>query len=933
MKDRVSSKSILQQDGVTTWKQAVLLQEYYTGAPPPNPATNVTKSDIGQQRYLQPVYKQPLDVLPPKAKSLIRGSSKQVQFNKNGFYQASYSNGEFIEKNDNKQHIMPVFITREYQALDTATKDALFFTGVVAELSVSMDYIDLDVDRLYDQAAMSVFAMVDGQYVLGMWYKVSIDKLAFYAFLKNVTMHTKKVGALAGALIVGNDRVYGRDSIDHDWYAYFDRPLESSIPYTRVHIERHQFKLSKITQYHHTLMRPEEVLISYWKDCGVERYGIENKIKSVTAKGYDERLLAINVLLANAKRLGLDYEPSIATFMLYMITTKLYALRLLVSIIASAKSNEQFREQLKFEGMWSKQLQHYIRSDLNYLFELHVLSNRQAYEVDWDKEIKNRTSSDRLVDIDPQYVYEKALEMFSQAKNQMKKPKKMDWDEYWAERWARLPTGSYVSQYPDDMLRKKAIPGHNNANKTTVLCSIKDMKFEDLLEKRKPEIYASASTKYEWDKVRAVYGCDITSFLMADFSMGYCEECLPDYFPVGKGASQEKVAILMQRMNVGLPFCYDYDDFNSQHSFNSMKSVINAWLKVYESDLSIEQLNAGYWTAASVMNQRAKIPVNIDAVEIETVGGLFSGWRHTSFINTVLNRIYLMSVGLENNVIYSIHNGDDVFASLDNLGSGLELIEKAEKAGIKAQRTKMNIGTIAEFLRVDGNAIGTTGAQYLTRGCATAVHSRIESEVTMSLKSGLDATYDRMMSLKARGADPEVVDRAATLTVSNWCKQFKTTVDVAEAYYDLHPIQGGCNHNQKAIKNYRIDNIIIERDEGCAKDVVRMMDPGSQDYVNKLAKDFGVNVESVVRENIRTVNMTLVRGTKTTLRLIPETNSLIKVLKGVYKAHNDPETKIAASKVRMLGAFDIIIGAGAIGSMIEWIQKTPGSEKLLKYLM
>lgn len=55
---------------------------------------------------------------------------------------------------------------------------------------------------------------------------------------------------------------------------------------------------------------------------------------------------------------------------------------------------------------------------------------------------------------------------------------------------------------------------------------------------RVPMIYSSVSTKYEWGKVRALFGCDITSYLMADFPMGQAEECLPSYFPVGQKANE-----------------------------------------------------------------------------------------------------------------------------------------------------------------------------------------------------------------------------------------------------------------------------------------------------------------------------------------------------------------------------------------------------------
>nr|UVG55935.1 putative RNA-dependent RNA polymerase [Poaceae Liege totivirus 8] len=616
--------------------------------------------------------------------------------------------------------LIPIYLTSKLKYTESKDQIQFIYSGSSV---MSCQHEHIKPLEYYQEFRHTVYHKLDKEYVLGIWLKDEYLALYhFYIDLRYLSAFSIKTNARVGSVLTENYRSYA-PTRGGDWYSIYDN--EVSFKYdVHLQITKGQFKRERITQEHHTLMRPEEILASMEDTAKVHR-NQDGKIVSVNLhKKGDTRVLACTLLIERADKLGLNTEASIATFMLYIYMAPIFAVNMIIDILINTNTLEELRRTLKIEGIAAKQAQHYKRQDLNFIFELNVLFNRIDHKVDWEKEKHNRTDGLNVVNIDSKEIYDYAIDIFKQARMIGKKPKRKLWKEYWGTRWATMPTGSFVSQYDDDNILKKNINDPLSRNKTTVLSTCNDRSLESFLN-RPAMIYATTSVKYEWDKVRALYGCDITSYLMADFSMGDCEECLPAYFPVGDNADSTYVQYIMDKMKEGVPLCYDYDDFNAQHSKGAMKAVIKAWLNVFKNFLTPEQYLAGIWTLKSL--NKMIINFKDNGGEVEVLGTLYSGWRHTSFMNTVLNRIYLMKAGLAQLTTHSIHNGDDVFAVTDNIQNALLLIENAKKFNIRAQVSKMNIGTIAEFLRVDGRASTPTGAQYLTRACTTAVHSRIET--------------------------------------------------------------------------------------------------------------------------------------------------------------------------------------------------------------
>lgn len=770
-----------------------------------------------------------------------------------------------------------------------------------------------------------VYTLLDGCAVLGIWYKFTDDMYVFYARMSLISYINSTACKYVGSMMTDNYRSIVKTNI-YNLVRYYDIRNELVLK-----IVKGQFKRERISEQHHTLLRPEEIL-SIVEGCVITN--VNDKIESIIINTSlinnietVEKIYVINCIITKAEVLDINIEATIASIILWILQTDIWCVRLFHHIINKSRNYDELNDWLKLEGRLSKQMQGIIRDNMNQIFELNVLMNRRDKQIDWDKEIHNRVNCTNVLNVSYSDVKMQAKRIFEQGLINAKLPKKQNWQEYWEVRWATMPVGSFVSQYETDMREKESINDRRMANKTTVLSSVGNRDFS-YYACRNPEIYSTASTKYEWGKVRALYGCDITSFLMADFSMGNCEELLPGYFPVGEMANEDKIKTIFNGMRKGIPVCYDYDDFNSQHSVSSMTAVIDAWILVYGKFLSSEQLQAACWTFKSIKNMFAKI--NDKVIKVE--GTLFSGWRLTSFMNTVLNRIYMNIAGFEQEIMYAIHNGDDVFAITEYMHNARDLICRCNRIGIRAQTSKMSIGTIAEFLRIDNFAKNSTGSQYITRACATATHSKIESEAAISLEAALNATNDRMKALIVRGGKKEIVIKIEELMIRNYCKLFNTDYDVARMYYRLHPVQGGCNTSAEIQKVRLIKSKYGNMNNKNAEVLAKRMMLGAGDYVRYVARTFNVPIEKISFDEVLAANKEMVRSELTTMVITTETRKEVHYYKAAYKAHKTKKTSANIAKARLLNYFGLNISNLADAQLMRYIQRVDNPLEFVRFI-
>lgn len=613
-----------------------------------------------------------------------------------------------------------------------------------------------------------------------------------------------------------------------------------------------EYVRSKISSEHHTHLRPSEVLAAARETSNIRYY---------YARVMVERLRAAQV----------DIEATVSTFLVYSITASSELIELVLDskeLWEGTKGLEALAAKLKEVSGQIKSINTSDYEPLTELFEMLVLVNRGVGEVNWHKERANRTEPN-LVNIPVSKAYVSARKMFANARLSYKYPK-MDIDEYLDRRWEWVPGGSVHSQYEEDS--QYIIPGQYSRNKFVTLNLMPKHAIRKFLGSR-PEIRAWPSTKYEWGKQRAIYGTDLRSTVITNFAMFKCEDVLSSIFPVGSEAEAGKVHKRIQMMlDHSDSFCFDYDDFNSQHSIEVMHAVLRAFADEYRSDMSSEQRDAMAWVVESVKRMLVLDREKDEWYELR--GTLLSGWRLTTFINTVLNWVYMDVAGVFDldDVSDSVHNGDDVMIALTAPKTAIAIMDKMQAINARAQVTKCNLFTVAEFLRVEHGAIGAEGlgAQYLTRSCATLTHSRIESREPVSVMRLVEADQDRLRDLRARTQVSKAADALEEALDRRVTKIFSVDMNTVKAIKKAHRVCGGVNSSRWA----PIDMQIVKR-TGAVTTPAEIDDPSSwpgvYDYAAKIEAMFGKTVP------FRAILGAVIQGSRATIAM-SKTES-VKVIK------------------------------------------------------
>jgi len=489
----------------------------------------------------------------------------------------------------------------------------------------------------------------------------------------------------------------------------------------------------------------------------------------------------------------------------------------------------------------AKSLQNLVREDLRPLFEADVLVNRAYGQVDWLQEKLNRTEP-RLARIDENVIYREACKLFSQRDPVKEKPRHFKWSDFWEARWQWSAAGSFHSQYPDDL--KYLSKEQELRNKFIALITMPDISIDTLLQ-RTPQVHAWSSVKYEWGKMRAIYGTDITSYILTHFAFFNCEDTLPRHFPIGKLARPSFVSARVRAvLDNATPLCVDYEDFNSQHSTVAMQAVMQAYLDANFQSFSPDQRSAALWAIQSLGDTIVHDNAGTRTT-YSSKGTLMSGHRLTTFLNSVLNYIYTTQLlDPETTLFRSVHNGDDVLIGTNNFATATMLVRNSHNLGIRLQRSKSNFGGIAEFLRVD-HIRGTHG-QYLTRNIATLAHSRIESKVAVGLPDVLEAMEERFTEFVTRGGPLHTVAALRSLYYPRMAQVYRSDVSVAYAIKNSHRVVGGIDPSPTA----SILQTVITQTVAMTTELSPSL-PGVLSYAKKLKSVLDLDVSvALVRDRV-----------------------------------------------------------------------------------
>lgn len=734
-----------------------------------------------------------------------------------------------------------------------------------------------------------------------------------YALLECVSRYTPKIMSICGANIAGNYRCGLSQENHRDFYAveYTPEPQWSEVMNDKkIYSILDGMPVSQVTADHHLFVNKREIM------------RVIRELRGIKCVENYERLVSMSIMLAQAEDKDINNRVSMITHLMYVAVAPLFAVQHLMKIWSGSDSPAEYMKLLKLESQAAKQLQTIFRDDLATVFELQVLRNRVFADVDWEAEIDHRVNVSAMP-ISSVEVYNTAMRIFRDAKLEGAEAHRHEWRTYWAGRWSSMPGGSVVSQYDTDRKLKQALPREGRIK--AAWFSANRRNDYSYWHERKPQIYASTSTKYEWGKVRALYGCDVTSFLHSDFAMSNCENMLPSYFPVGRRANSGYINKVISSFSKGVPFCFDYDDFNSQHSTASMSAVLRAWRDTFKSNLSAEQLRSMQWTIESVEDM--VVQFNEAGKTIHINGTLMSGWRLTSFINSVLNRVYLEKAGLKKNVIYALHNGDDMFATTQNLQQAMNVVKNAQMIGIRAQVAKTNLGTIGEFLRVDTRATNKSGAQYLARSVATAVHGRVETGAPNDLLALHSANNERMHAIIERGGSERIVKAVSSELTNFECRLFDVDASVLTAYDTLHPTQGGCNE-EGSVKQIRLERIPDETTEAF-RQRLGLINPGIDDYIQLVVDKFRLPQSKVSRTDVRNKAYDSLSRNKVRYRIVTETDQRALVYRGLYKAWAKSTYIAPVSKLRSVGMANARYLTNVRGPVVSMIANSHDPAKMM----
>nr|VUD77425.1 RNA dependent RNA polymerase [Umbelopsis ramanniana virus 4] len=593
--------------------------------------------------------------------------------------------------------------------------------------------------------------------------------------------------------------------------------------------------------------------------------------------------------------------------------------------ILDADTMVEFARRAKKLSVTAKSYQNIVEVDLRTVFEVDVLVNRDVGKVDWEGEKQNRVKPD-TVNISKKTVYDEARKLFSRTDNTRLKPRKLKWEDFWKTRWQWSASGSVHSQYAIDI---QNLPKERELRNKFILLTQTPYREFDFYATRKPQIQAWSSVKYEWGKMRAIYGTDLTSYILAHYAFYNCEDTLPNEFPVGNKARPSYVSAKVGAILKGrIPLCIDFEDFNSGHRNDSMEAVLQAYIDEFHEDLDPMQLSAAEWTKQSISATIVNDNMGTKT-QYKTNGTLMSGWRLTTYMNSILNYIYTKLLTKDTESTYqSVHNGDDVLLGVRNFDIARRAVFNADKYNVRLQRSKCTFGGIAEFLRVD-RVRGDFG-QYLSRNVATLMHARIESKLALSVVDLVEASEERLREFIQRGGSPKTAARLRSIAYDRYSKIYETDTATLYRIKYSHRVAGGISDGLGA----PIDQVINKDQVGRIAELPDYL-PGIADYSNVLKKSLNLNMEvSKIAKRIYSATLNAVKLERTKVHTeVPENIEQLKVYRALYKAHSDATDNAAFGKAILTGfVFDVLSRNDKANTLMGILYQSKDPMQLLKVI-
>jgi hypothetical protein len=338
-------------------------------------------------------------------------------------------------------------------------------------------------------------------------------------------------------------------------------------------------------------------------------------------------------------------------------------------------------------------------------------------------------------------------------------------DEHWSSRWLWCVNGAHSEESESLLHGRTVIPSEVPRRYRRVYAEAS----KDDPEKNWSGVsYFVPSVKYEHGKERAIFGGDSTTYFAFDRLMRPVEAAWRGYRVVLNPGANGTVGMVdrLRRLQGrgGVHMMMDYDDFNSTHSLASMKTVVRTLCEkvgyVGEEAARLHASISNWWILAGGKHHLV-------------TGTLMSGHRMTSFINSVLNRAYLLIAAPLLARCRSMHVGDDVYVAAPNLETAAAMMADISHSGLAMNPLKQSIGFVsAEFLRVATGKRASYG--YYCRALASVISGSWTSSTVLTSRERLTSMVATAWTLCNRAGSQSPADLMVSALV-RWTKIARST--------------------------------------------------------------------------------------------------------------------------------------------------------------
>jgi hypothetical protein len=433
---------------------------------------------------------------------------------------------------------------------------------------------------------------------------------------------------------------------------------------------------------------------------------------------------------------------------------------------------------------------------------MQMLVGRKMYEADWVKVVEERklgTSQD-FVSYDPvrrlwtraQYLtdFDSALTVaYSGMYNDPKPINVENFVDFWKLRRQWVAKGSTVlNQLPKHLLTY-TIEFMDGLVSTIENRHNKKSLFEnhEVLELIDETVETWNATKAvpklnETGKERELLPGTLMHYLVFSYVLYMAEKQAPIGTTRLNVNDDDNITYYDRKMTGLYHMLYDWANFNAQHSTKDMAKVISAL-----SDFPTAPRDYAFFcqAIAESFDHMWLLDPNGERHKLEK--GLFSGWRGTTWINTVLNFVYV-NIGVkcccrlyhDFDPIYFDHGGDDLDVAFKSAVDCFRMMEVMDKIGYEAKAIKQMVDKKAEFYR---NTITQSGVfASPTRALANFVSGNWESAGAKTLSEKTVSILDQVWKLIRRGVEPDFCETLATISLNHWLK-----IKLEDEWFVLRP--------------------------------------------------------------------------------------------------------------------------------------------------